>query len=71
MKLSVSLTAEDVALLDDYARGAGLGSRSAALHHAVRLLRQADLERDYASAWDEWDAVDRGVWEHVTGDGLP
>jgi Arc/MetJ-type ribon-helix-helix transcriptional regulator len=70
MKLSVSLSEEDVALLDEYARAAGLGSRSAALQHAIRLLRRADLERDYALAWDEWEAVDRGVWENVSDDGL-
>ncbi|MDX6226881.1 MAG: hypothetical protein QOI76_271 [Frankiales bacterium] len=70
MKLSVSLSDDDVALLDAYARAAGLPSRSAALQHAIRLLRRPDLEQDYASAWDEWDAVDRGAWENVTGDGL-
>jgi hypothetical protein len=70
MKLSVSLSDTEVALLDSYARSAGLASRSAALQHAIRLLRQADLEQDYALAWDEWDTVDRGVWESTTGDGL-
>ena len=43
MKLSVSLPEEDVAALDAYARAAGLPSRSAALHHAIRLLRQAGV----------------------------
>jgi Ribbon-helix-helix protein, copG family len=70
VKLSVSISEADVALLDEYARGAGLGSRSAAVQHAIRLLRHADLEQDYALAWDEWDAADRGVWERATGDGL-
>jgi Arc/MetJ-type ribon-helix-helix transcriptional regulator len=71
MKLSVSLPAEDVALLDEYARAAGLPSRSAAVHHAIRLLRHADLEADYAAAWDEWDRTgDRAVWEATLGDGL-
>jgi metal-responsive CopG/Arc/MetJ family transcriptional regulator len=70
VKLSVSLSDADVAALDDYAQAAGLGSRSAALQHAIRLLRHADLEQDYAQAWDEWTAADRGVWERSTGDGL-
>ena len=53
MKLSVSLPDEDVAVLDEYVRAAGLTSRSAALRHAIRLLRYPDLEKDYAAAWDE------------------
>lgn len=71
MKLSVSLPDEDVALLDEHARNSGLGSRSAALQDAVRLLRHADLEQDYAAAWDEWEGSgDREAWEHVDSDGL-
>lgn len=70
MKLSVSLPDEDVALLDDHARRAGLASRSAALHDAVRLLRQSGLEADYAAAWEEWEASgERAAWEGVAGDG--
>jgi len=71
MKLSVSLSDEDVALLDDYARIAGLPSRSAALQHAVGLLRHADLDQDYAAAWDEWEVSgERDAWEGTVGDGL-
>ncbi|HVF76944.1 MAG TPA: ribbon-helix-helix domain-containing protein [Solirubrobacteraceae bacterium] len=71
MKLSVSLSDEDVALLDDYARTVGLQSRSAALQHAVRLLRHAELSRDYEAAWEEWDASgERSAWESTLGDGL-
>lgn len=72
MKLSVSLSEEDVAVLDEYARTSGLQSRSAALRDAVRLLRHADLEQDYAAAWKEWDSSDDGAaWELTVGDGLP
>lgn len=71
MKLSVSLSEDDVALLDEYAREAGLASRSAALQHAVRQLRRRDLEQDYAAAFGEWDASgDRDVWEATTGDAV-
>lgn len=71
MKLSVSLPDADVAALDDYARTAGLTSRSAALRHAVALLRTADLEHEYAAAWEEWDASGaREAWESTTDDGL-
>jgi 3-mercaptopyruvate sulfurtransferase SseA len=71
MKLSVSLSDDDVAVLDDYARSCGLRSRSAALQHAVRLLRHADLDRDYEAAWEEWDSSgERAAWEGTVGDGL-
>lgn len=71
MKLSVSLPDEDVAMLDKHAREAGLRSRSAAIQHAVRLLRQSGLEEDYAAAWEEWDASgEREVWESVAGNGV-
>jgi len=64
MKLSVSLPEDDVATLDEYARNAGLTSRSAALQHAVALLRTAGLERDYDSSGA------RDAWEDTTEDGL-
>jgi Arc/MetJ-type ribon-helix-helix transcriptional regulator len=71
MKLSVSLSEEDVALLDEYVRMSGLGSRSAALQHAVRLLRHAELEQDYAAAWEEWESSgELADWEGTVGDGL-
>ena len=71
MKLSVSLPEEDVAVLDEYAHTAGLPSRSAALQHAIQLLRHADLEQDYASAWDEWESSgDQSSWEAAAGDEL-
>ncbi len=71
MKLSVSLSEDDVALLDEYARTVGLGSRSAALQHAIRLLRHADLEQDYATAWEDWESSgERASWEGTVADGL-
>ncbi len=71
MKLSVSLPAEDVAALDEFAKRSGLASRSAALQHAIRLLRHPDLEQDYAAAWQEWDSsAEAALWSTTTGDGL-
>lgn len=70
MKLSVSLPDEDVAILDEFARSAGLPSRSAALQHAVRMLRLPDLERDYEDAWREWEAAgDQAAWSVTAVDG--
>ena len=71
MKLSVSLPEEDVAILDEFARTAGLPSRSAALHHAVRMLRLPELEHDYEAAWQEWEASgDQAAWDVTAADGL-
>jgi Arc/MetJ-type ribon-helix-helix transcriptional regulator len=72
MKLSVSLPEEDVAILDEFARTAGLPSRSAALHHAVRMLRLPELEHDYEAAWHEWEASgDQEAWVDMTAaDGI-
>ena len=69
MKVSVSLPDDDVAFLDEYARAHG-DSRSAALHRAVRLLRERGLGADYAAAWEDWEAGDGATWDAVTGDGL-
>lgn len=71
MKLSVSLPDEDVAVLDEYARAAGLSSRSAAVHHAVRMLRHPELEQDYEAAWNEWEASgDHAAWSVTAADGV-
>lgn len=70
MKLSVSLTEEDVATLDRYAEEAGLPSRSAALRHAIGQLRTVSLEEDYAAAWGEWaSSGDADEWESTVSDG--
>ncbi|WP_369134661.1 ribbon-helix-helix domain-containing protein [Modestobacter sp. I12A-02662] len=71
MKLSVSLSEDDVALLDEYARHSGLKGRSAVIQHALRLLRHADLEQDYAAAWEEWETSgEQTVWEATAADGM-
>jgi predicted transcriptional regulator len=71
VKLSISLSEEDVALLDEYARRVGLPSRSAAVQRAVRLLRYPDLEGEYAAAWEEWEADGQEAgWAAATGDGV-
>ncbi len=71
MKLSVSLSGEQVAVVDRYARAAGLKSRSAAIQHAIRLLGDPELEEAYVAAWDEWEACgDAAAWDATTSDGL-
>lgn len=70
MKLSVSIPEEDVAFIDQYASTYAAGSRSAALRHAIALLRSSELGEAYEQAWDEW-SEDAETWESAVGDGLP
>jgi Arc/MetJ-type ribon-helix-helix transcriptional regulator len=71
MRLSVSLPDDDVALLDEYVRTGGLKGRSAVIRHALQLLRQTELEQDYAAAWDDWETSgEQSSWEPVAGDGM-
>lgn len=71
MKLSVSLSVQDVAVLDRYVQVAGVASRSAAIQHAIRMLGDPELEDAYAAAWDEWDSSgEASAWEVTATDGL-
>lgn len=71
MKLSVSLSDEDVAVLDAYIERAGLPSRSAGVQRAIRMLRFPTLEEDYAGAWEEWSATGEDeAWGETVSDGL-
>lgn len=71
MKLSVSLPEEDVEFLDAYAKSKRIGSRSAVVHKAVRLLRASELGAAYEDAWQEWAESDAAEeWDAVSGDGL-
>ena len=70
MKLSISLPDEDIDFLDAYAESEGLGSRSAALRKAIRLLRASELGPAYEDAFAEWDeGGDAGLWDSTSGDG--
>jgi hypothetical protein len=71
MKLSVSLSDSDIALLDAYVKKAGLPSRSAGLQRAVQMLRYPALEDEYAQAWSEWSDDEHAIaWEPTAGDGV-
>lgn len=71
MKVSVSLPEEDVDFLDRYAESEGIGSRSAAVHRAVRLLRASELGPAYEEAWTDWaESDDADVWDAATSDGV-
>ena len=70
VKLSISLPAEDVGFVDQLAAEAGFESRSAVIQHALERLRAAELQADYAEAWDDWrSAGDDEPWDASAGDG--
>jgi Arc/MetJ-type ribon-helix-helix transcriptional regulator len=71
MKVSVSLSEAELSILDEYARATGVGSRSAAVQAAIRLLREASLEDAYVEAFDDWaGSADALLWDAAAGDGL-
>jgi hypothetical protein len=71
MKISISLSPEDLAALDRYATVEGLASRPAAIREAIRRLGDPDLEDDYAAAWDDWAATgEAATWDTKAADRL-
>ncbi|MCA0435673.1 MAG: ribbon-helix-helix protein, CopG family [Tetrasphaera sp.] len=70
MKVSVSLPDSDVELLDTIAAESRTG-RSAVVHQAVELLREARLRAEYELAADEWESSgDAAAWSTTDVDGL-
>jgi Arc/MetJ-type ribon-helix-helix transcriptional regulator len=71
VKVSVSLPAEDIRFLDEYASEQGIDSRSAVVLRAVRLLKASGLGEAYEHAWQEWTVGDDAdLWESTAADGL-
>jgi Arc/MetJ-type ribon-helix-helix transcriptional regulator len=75
MKVSVSLPTDDVSFLDEYVREQGYPSRSAALHEAIRVLREMaiahQMSAEYEQAWAQWrESGDEDLWAATTADGL-
>ncbi|MFV0426635.1 MAG: antitoxin [Beutenbergiaceae bacterium] len=70
-KISVSLSARDIQTLDAYVESARLGSRSAGLAHAIRLLDLDALDDAYTAAWSEWEESGQAqAWDAVADDGI-
>jgi Arc/MetJ-type ribon-helix-helix transcriptional regulator len=61
MKMSVSLPAQEVAFIDEYASRTETASRPAVIHAAIALLRAAELEDEYAAAFEECAAAPGAV----------
>ncbi len=70
MKLSISLPEHTVEFIDRLAAEGGFDSRSAVIHHALERLRAAELQADYAEAWDDWRSTgDDEPWDASVADG--
>jgi len=70
VKLSVSIDADDVEFIDQYASEHAVTSRSAVVQQAIALLRATELGDDYAAAWEEWSQTDAAQWDAVASDGM-
>lgn len=71
MKISLSLPDADVQFLDAYTAEHALGSRSAAVHHAVTLLHREGLSSAYEEAWSTWEgSAEDTAWESTISDGV-
>ena len=71
MRISIELSREDIAFLDDYADRHGRMERSAAVTKAVEFLRQSELGPAYEVAWDDWHkSGESAVWAAVEEDGV-
>ena len=66
-KVSVSLSADDIAYLDTQTLSGRYASRSAVLHDAIRRLREAELADAYAEAFGAWDEPE---WDAASADGI-
>lgn len=71
MKVSVSLSSEDIEFVDKQTERGLFKSRSATIQAAVRLLREREYVDSYAAAWDEWDSSgDDVMWDKAVADGI-
>lgn len=70
-KLSISLDAPLRDFLAQYQEAHGLKTRSEVVAQALTLLRDWELETQYAAALQEWtDSGDAAAWDSVSGDAL-
>lgn len=70
-KISVSLEEPLLAFLSHYQQTHQVRSKSEVIAQALTLLRERELETQYAEALVEWQASGEAeLWEAVVGDGL-
>ncbi|BBN96889.1 ribbon-helix-helix domain-containing protein [Deinococcus grandis] len=70
-KMSVSLDASLLEFMAHYQETHQLRSRSEVVAQALTLLRDQELETQYAAALSEWQGSgEADLWDHVAADGL-
>jgi Arc/MetJ-type ribon-helix-helix transcriptional regulator len=70
MKVSVSLKEDDLEFVDDYAAEKS-ASRSGVIQEAIRLLRDAELRKQYDIAFADLEgSEDAALWDSTSADGL-
>lgn len=70
-KMSVSLDASLLEFMAHYQETHQLRSRSEVVAQALTLLRDQELETQYAAALSEWqDGGEADLWDHTVADGL-
>ena len=71
MKVSVSIPDDDMAFLEAQIAAGRFPGRSAAVHAAIRSLRERELDAEYAASNREWrESGDADDWDALAGDGL-
>lgn len=70
-KMSVSFDASLLELMAHYRQTHQLRSRSEVVAQTLTLLRDQELETQYAAALSEWqDGGEADLWDHTVADGL-
>ena len=70
-KISISLPNDLIYYLDDCIREHHFEGRSEVIAHALRAMRERELETAYAAASQEWDgSEDARIWDSALADGL-
>lgn len=70
-KLSVSLDGALVEFVSQYQKSHQIRSKSEVVARALSLLREHELEAQYAGALEEWQTSgEADLWDAVTPDGL-
>lgn len=71
MKISISVSDEDLAYLDAETATGMFPSRSAAVAAAIAHLRRGTLVASYDEAFAEWEASGEAEsWDAVAADGI-
>ena len=70
-KLSISVDPSLAQFIDTYQADNKVPTKSEVVERALKLLQKAELQREYAEAYAEWqESGEAAVWEATVDDGL-